>query len=276
MEARQIAGLFTRSRAAASYGTLALIMDDSKIQVPPEAEHQSPERCFASENCSGAHLSQLTASRIYWGIIFVQLVVLLMTVGVFFFTATLGIFQIGLITTFAFPYPADQIVANTLEIAFYLGWFVMLAPITGSDLPAGCRATQISIRICLVILTAAAVFGYLPIFGQLRPAFDTIDGVLQLLTIIPTIAIIPLQYLYVGHLAQLVSNTKLKRTARIWTWLAPVILLVPVIFMYAVHEIFFWFAIFAILISVIQYWNILNRLRVTFKRNLVSRAQIDR
>jgi len=251
------------------------MMDDAGPPAPTSDKRPSPELCIGEEKRSGGHLNQLTASRIYWGTIFTQFVVILMTLGVFFFTATLGIFQVGLITTFAFPYPADQVVANTLEIAFYLGWFVMLAPISGGDSLQGFRVTRVSIRICLVILTAAAVFGYLPIFGQLRPALDMVNGVLQLLTIIPSIVIIPLHFHYVGQLAELLTDTKLRRSARVWTWLTPVLLLVSVILVYAVHEIFFWFMLLSVLISVILYWNTLNRLRTDLKHDIHSSVQPD-
>ncbi len=220
-----------------------------------------------------AQLGFFSAARVYWGIVFTQLVVILMTIGVFFFALTIGIFQLGLITTFMFPHPADQLVSNTLEIALYLGWFVMLAPIVNPEPMPGLRLTRLLLRICLLILTTAAFYGYLPIFGQLRPTLDTIDGVLQLLTIVPTIVLYPLQMLYIAHLAAILDDTKLRRSARLWMWLAPSLFVFSVLLTYAAHEAFFWLMLIVLLIAVIQYWNTLNRLRLALKQRVRAQDQ---
>lgn len=205
-------------------------------------------------------------ARAYWGLAFTQIVVILMTLGAFFFTVTLGVFQIGLITTFGFPHPVGPIVANTLEIAFCLGWLVALAPPVEAGSAARHRTTRLLIRICLVILIAAAVFAYLPIFGQLRPGLRTIDAGLQLLTIVPSLVLYPLQMRYAAHIADMLGDTKLRTSAHAWSWIAPVSLIISLLLVYAAHGMFFWLLMLVVLIIVIQYWNTINRLRKGLKR----------
>ena len=209
-------------------------------------------------------------ARMYWGIIFTQLFVLLLTFGAFFFTVTLGILQFGLSTTFGFQPPANQIAANTLEIAFYLGWFVMLVQFPYADGKCKPISSRRLLQICLVILTLAAVVDYLPIFGNLRPALAQFLLIIQIITVLPSLAIYPLQLLYLRQLASVVNDQKVELQTRVWIWLTPSVLAVSIMLTFVVHQIFLVLLAISLLTVVIQYWNMLDRLRRALKRLMVS------
>lgn len=213
-------------------------------------------------------------ARLYAGIVVTQFVVILILFGSSLFTAQIGFFRFGLVTTFGLQWPTAELAAQSAELLLYSGLFVMVTrfrPDTESLLEA---LTRRLLRGCLVILTGVAAFGYLRILGELQPWLADLDTALQLLTIVPALALYPLQMLYIRHAALAFGDLRTHSQTGIWIWLAPVLVAAAAGLMFAVHAAFGIVLGVVLLIVAIQYWNTLNRLRKRVNE-LLERTDVD-
>lgn len=217
----------------------------------------------------------LKFARFYWASIFTLFVILLMTFGSAFFTVTLGFFRVGLDTSLVLPSPAGALVAGALEIAFFVGWLVMLVPVHSPATESDAKGLRIALQLSLWILIFAAVSDCVELFSDEQHVLDSIDSALMLISIIPTILLYPLQLLYMRHIAQALGDERVQIRTKVWMWLAPTMIVVSFVLMFAVDDLFFWLIVISLLVIVIQYWNTLDRLRRDIKQLMHARERIS-
>lgn len=230
----------------------------------PEHIHVHSRSQFQSNN---------NVRRLYKGVVLVLFVTLLMTLASLFVTVTLGIFQLGIITTFMFPAIHGHLVANTLEILFCIAWLIMLIPLHNQHGQPYRKSVRMLLQMSLWVLIVAAIADYLFIFGNLKPVPATLHLILQLATIIPTLALYPLQLLYIDGIAKLTDNAKTQQRVKIWIWLTPILVSILVLLIAFINIHFFWLLIFTVLVVVIQYWNMIEYTRRDLKKIIAARVE---
>jgi len=230
----------------------------------PEHIHEHSRSQFQSNN---------NVRRLYKGVVLVLFVTLLMTLASLFVTVTLGIFQLGIITTFMFPAIYGHLVANTLEILFCIAWLIMLIPLHNQHGKPYRKSVRILLQMSLWVLIVAAIADYLFFFGNLKPVPATLHLILQLATIIPTLALYPLQLLYIDGIAKLTDNAKTQQRIKIWIWLTPILASILVLLIAFINIHFFWLLIFTVLVVVIQYWNMIEYTRRDLKKIIAARVE---
>ena len=212
------------------------------------------------------------ALRLYTGIVLVLSVTFVMTLASLFVTITLGIFQIGIITTFMFSAIPGYLVANTLEILFCIAWLIMLVPLRTDHDRSIRNCVRVVLMLSLWVLILAALADYLLAFGELQPVPATIHRVLQLATIIPTLVLYPMQLLYIDGIAKLTGSIKTQQRVKRWIWITPTLIIIPILLMVLLSMQFFWLLIIAVLAVVIQYWNMIEYTRRDLKKSIATRA----
>jgi|GEM_PF-6041618 len=200
-------------------------------------------------------------SRIYLGIVLVLAVTFLLMFGSLFFTVTIGILEFGITTTFGLSSPMNQLVANTLEIVFIISWLFITTPMRGIEEQGKSLVIRRLLRMCLILLLASSLLDYLPIFGTLHPSVDTVRFLFQLLTVLPSLAIFPLQLFLIRRFAKFLGNEKIYSQALVWVWYAPLFLIISILLAIFGHQYFFWLIIVVVLLSTIQYWNLIEGIR---------------
>ncbi|PCI06853.1 hypothetical protein COB72_11325 [bacterium] len=212
-------------------------------------------------------------TQIYTGIVLTLTTTILMTIGAFFFVINIGVFQIGVETTFGFVGGSGMSVSNTLEVLFLLGWFPILSGIKKLDRGLAKFSSITMLYWCNILLLAAAFLDYFLIFNiipeSLFPAYTTV----QIATVIPTLAIYPLQLAVIRKVANQVGNAKIKKQTHIWVWITPMLLVASITPVLAIHQNFFWILIVVLLVIAIQYWNMLEFLRRDIKGILLSSTE---
>lgn len=212
-------------------------------------------------------------TQIYTGIVLTLFTTILLLIGSFFFVIHIGVFQIGVETTFGFPGDSGRGVSNTLEVLFLIGWFPIISGFNKLDNNSIKFNTITMLYWCNILLLFAAFLDYFLIFNIFAESLLPAYRVVLITTILPTLAIYPLQLVIIGKLAKRVGNTKIKKQTVIWVWLTPILLAASITPVLAVHQNFFWILIVVLLVITIQYWNMLEFLRRDIKGILLSSSE---
>lgn len=212
-------------------------------------------------------------TQIYTGIVLTLFITILLLIGSFFFVINIGIFQIGVETAFGFVGGSGMSVSNTLEVLFLLGWFPVLSGSKKLDRDSAKFNSITMLYWCNILLLAAAFLDYFLIFNVFPESLISAYTAVQIATVVPTLAIYPLQLAVIRKIAKQVGNAKIKKQTHIWVWLTPMLLVASITPVLAVHQNFFWILIVVLLVITVQYWNMLEFLRRDIKGILLSSTE---